>query len=99
MDRILDKKLRKKYRSKNCELCGSINEVSGHHIKTKGSGGWDIEENLIALCFDCHVLIHNEGINDMIGIYPHLEEILYSKNWEKIDFFGRFKWLHKNIIM
>lgn len=99
MDKIKDKNLCKKYRSISCEVCGSWNEVSGHHIKSKGSGGWDVVENLIGLCFDCHRYVHDHGDNALIKKYPSYERILISKNWESVDYFGKVIWFHKYIIM
>lgn len=81
MDRIEDDELRRVYRAMPCELCSSRSEVSGHHIKTRGSGGHDIRENLVAVCFTCHHLIHAYGINKMILNKPKLELILRAKGW------------------
>lgn len=44
----------------NCEYCGKKNcWTNKHHIKSKGSGGDDAEENLIELCGDCHRKVHD----------------------------------------
>lgn len=42
-----------------CQVCGKRGNTDKHHIKTKGSGGDDIEENLIEVCRVCHRLIHD----------------------------------------
>jgi len=43
----------------NCEYCHKKNcYTNTHHIKSKGSGGNDIEDNLIELCSDCHIKVH-----------------------------------------
>lgn len=57
--RVKNKKLidNKKH---NCEFCGKKNcYTNKHHIKTKGSGGDDTEDNLIELCGSCHRLVHD----------------------------------------
>ena len=42
-----------------CQCCGKKNcRLEVHHIKFKGNGGTDDEENLITLCEDCHKGIH-----------------------------------------
>ena len=46
-----------------CQLCGKKGNTDKHHIKTKGSGGDDIEENLIELCRTCHTKVHKGLIN------------------------------------
>ena len=42
-----------------CQCCGKKNcRVEVHHIKFRGNGGTDDEENLITLCEDCHKGVH-----------------------------------------
>lgn len=55
--RIINKKLLKDKKG-ICEICGKKGQTEKHHIKTKGSGGNDIEENLIEVCRICHTKIH-----------------------------------------
>lgn len=59
--RIVNKKL---LRDKKgiCELCGARGQTEKHHIKTKGSGGNDTEDNLIEVCRKCHTRIHTGEI-------------------------------------
>lgn len=48
----------------NCEYCGKKNcWTNKYHIKSKGSGGDDAEDNLIELCGACHVKAHNGAIS------------------------------------
>src|SRR5207237_3556884 len=67
MDRIKDEKLRKAYRSHSCEVCSSWKKVSGHHIKSRGAFGADLEMNLVALCLVCHTGIHKMGTEKFIN--------------------------------
>lgn len=55
--RIVNKKLLRDKKGV-CEFCGKQTQTEKHHIKTKGSGGNDIEENLIEVCRICHTKIH-----------------------------------------
>lgn len=55
--RIVNKKLLKDKKHK-CEICGKVGPTEKHHIKTKGSGGNDTEDNLIEVCRICHTKIH-----------------------------------------
>ncbi len=58
-ERKKDKKLINK-KKHNCEYCGKKNcYTNTHHIKSKGSGGDDIEDNLIELCSNCHRKVHD----------------------------------------
>lgn len=59
--RIVDKKLLKDKKGK-CEICGKAGQTEKHHIKTKGSGGDDLPQNLIEVCRKCHRLIHDGKI-------------------------------------
>ena len=59
--RINNKKLLKDKKG-ICEICGKKTQTEKHHIKTKGSGGNDTEENLIEVCRICHIKIHTGEI-------------------------------------
>lgn len=52
--RVVDRKAIAAERKPYCEVCGAQAHGEPHHIKTKGSGGHDIRENLIQLCWSCH---------------------------------------------
>ena len=57
--RVKNKKLIDNKKHK-CEFCGKENcYTNTHHIKSKGSGGNDTEDNLIELCSTCHRLVHD----------------------------------------
>ena len=60
--RIKNKKTIEKARKKYCEYCGRAGRIEVHHIKTRGSGGDDVPENLISLCCECHVKAHSGQI-------------------------------------
>lgn len=45
--------------SKCCQICGSNNNVSAHHIKFRSERGDDSLGNLITLCFYCHRKAHD----------------------------------------
>ena len=57
--RVKNKKIISK-KKHNCEYCGKKNcYTNTHHIKSKGSGGDDTENNLIELCSNCHRKVHD----------------------------------------
>lgn len=61
--RIVNIKLIKKIKEIGyCELCGSSFNLETHHIKSKGSGGDDVPENLVCLCAVCHRTVHDGNI-------------------------------------
>lgn len=84
MDRIRDPELMKLMRSMPCALkCRTgLYQVSGHHIKSRGSFGPDIIENLIPLCFYCHTKIHQYDLEKMISYHPEFRDVIESKGWE-----------------
>lgn len=59
--RIKNKKLLQEKKG-ICQQCGKWGYTEKHHIKTKGSGGDDTEENLIEVCRTCHRKIHDGKI-------------------------------------
>ena len=57
--RVKNKKLINKKKHK-CEYCSKKNcYTNTHHIKSKGAGGDDVEDNLIELCSNCHRAVHD----------------------------------------
>lgn len=54
-------------------MCGKSGQTEKHHIKSKGSGGNDTDENLIEVCRICHTKIHTGEIKK--------EDILKIKKW------------------
>jgi hypothetical protein len=50
-------------------------DLDPHHIKSRGSGGGDIEENVILLCRRHHTLAHAGKISKSI-LYKRLTEII-----------------------
>lgn len=60
--RVVDKTLLATYRNKPCIINkGCFGEVAGHHLRTVGSGGGDVADNLIPLCQKHHTEIHAIG--------------------------------------
>lgn len=52
-------------KSHDCEFCGKEKcWTNKHHVKNKGSGGDDVEDNLIELCGRCHRLVHDGFIKE-----------------------------------
>lgn len=45
---------------KRCDLCGRRRKLVRHHIHPIGKGGAHVPENMMALCRNCHRLIHME---------------------------------------
>lgn len=62
--RIRSTKTIERMKKEYCEYCYRYTRLDGqnighvHHIKSKGSGGDDIESNLIYLCYECHDKVH-----------------------------------------
>lgn len=86
-----DQKLAETFRKMRCSVCGVSNGVVGHHIKTIGSGGKDVVENMMALCFLHHHQVHNMGLTTFIRRYPHLIPHLQEKGWELDEYSN--KWI------
>ena len=83
-------KLLKELRKQPCKACGKRNDIDVHHVKSRGSGGGDEEWNLIPLCRNCHVKIHQYGISKFISKYPNAGEYLISRGWEYDEVIGKW---------
>lgn len=75
-------------RSKLCTACESSNGVEGHHVKHRGAGGDDIEENLLPLCRWCHIKIHT-GMNKFVDENEKVFLWLFRNGWSLTD--GKWK--------
>lgn len=78
--RIVDEKLLAKMRNRNCDACNKPGPNQACHIKTRGSGGDDIESNLYTGCFECHDL-QGKGWSKIFEKYPFFRQIIYNKGW------------------
>ncbi len=72
----------------SCIICGLDSER--HHIKTRGSGGTDHENNIMMLCRNHHIECHKIGLKTFVRSY-NLKSYMESKNWEYFDVLG--KWI------
>ena len=66
--RVKDKALLSSFHDKPCLVCGR-GPSDPHHLKTRGAGGDDSDDNLIALCRVHHVEIHKIGRDTFIQKY------------------------------
>lgn len=82
--RVVDKALLRRYAQMPCSIgyVTHMKPVAGHHIKTKGSGGDDVDGNLISLCASHHAEIHSMGIRVFLETY---ETKMSSKNRLKLE--------------
>lgn len=46
-----------------CQICGSSDQVEGHHIIDYQYGGAADMDNIITLCQKCHKEVHRGAIN------------------------------------
>ena len=96
--RIVNPTAIKAARKKFCQNCGAYNEEGWHvhHIKTKGSGGDDVAENLVTLCPACHTKVHSgellieniitrdlPGVEEVLQIFVNFREQEESGKWQQ----------------
>lgn len=91
--RIENKILIESYRRFPCEVCGNRENVVAHHVRSKGSGGHDIECNLIPLCFNCHRSIHDMPTSKFAQEHYPFLNWLNLNGWEQCELTG--KWINK----
>ena len=56
--RIVNKKAIRAAMKDRCELCGSTWLLQVHHKRPKSVGGDDTPDNLICVCGNCHIMLH-----------------------------------------
>lgn len=59
-----------------------------HHLKTVGSGGDDVAENVVPLCQKHHIEIHASGISAMARKYPLFASWLDGAGWSEDELNG-----------
>jgi hypothetical protein len=82
--RIVDKKLLAEVRQHPCCVAGCRNKAQAAHIKSKGSQGDDIEENLMPLCES-----HHEFEQHIIGWRRFREKHPEVANYAELKMRGR----------
>jgi hypothetical protein len=55
-----------------CEACLLKWSAAPHHVRTRGAGGDDAAENLLALCYADHAMIGTMGREKFCRRFPHL---------------------------
>lgn len=81
--RIVDEELLETVRGLACMCCQAPPRSHPHHLRSRGAGGDDVAENVVALCFDHHREIHQRGIDAMATRYPLFRTWLELAGWEK----------------
>ena len=55
-----------------CEVCQAVSDAP-HHLRTRGAGGKDTPDNLLALCTAHHRQAHDAGVRTFAARYPALK--------------------------
>ena len=78
--RVKDRKMIRAMRKDYCERCGAYANIEPHHVFTVGSGGGDIEMNLVQLCTSCHIGAHDGSIkrDELLAIVARREGVAYE---------------------
>lgn len=95
MKRIVDRELIEFIKKEcPCLACGR-QPVDAHHVKSQGSGGNDVVENLMPLCREHHSFgidcVHSLGLNRFVLKFPAAQHWLLTAGWEFDEF--RDKWV------
>jgi hypothetical protein len=87
-NRIKNVKLLEEVRKQRCLLIAStsredccVGSTDPHHIKSVGSGGHDIETNVIPLCRKHHTEVHAIGLNRFSNKYAKIAVWLSKNGW------------------
>ncbi len=85
--RLQNKALLKQVRSRKCLICGKNSDAC--HLKTRGSGGDDVPENLLSLCREHHQEQGSWGFPRFCRTYPVVMFELDELGWKLETLFGR----------
>ncbi len=89
LKRIHNPKLLKETRTRPCLACGH-SPSDAAHVKSKGSGGDDVEHNVIPLCRSCHRHQHSVGWSKFLERNNRVYMALTDLGWY-IDAEGHFR--------
>jgi len=81
------------YRERPCAACKDTFQTVGDHIKSFGSGGECVHENMWSLCFEHHREKTDKGLTFFVEKYK-LDKILIAKGWQFDEFTQ--KWMRLN---
>lgn len=73
---------------RRCTVCRKYSEK--HHIKTRGSGGSDDPENLLDLCRNCHIEVHQIGLSTFVRRH-HLESNMRARGFYLCEVTGKWR--------
>lgn len=73
-----------------CVVCGH-RETDAAHIKTRGSGGDNSNDNLLPLCRLHHHDQHKMGWERLCQLHPIVRHELKIRGWRLVDEFGQTK--------
>lgn len=78
--RVVDKELREKISQMKCLVCFR-SPCDPAHVKTRGSGGGDVIDNLMPLCRSHHSLQHRIGISTFALRFQRVFDWLTKHGW------------------
>lgn len=84
--RIKNKELLRKVKSEPCRICGQPSDPA--HVRSRGSGGDDVDWNLVSLCRLHHQEHGQIGWTKFFGRYPRFEIEMMNKGWRLENVFG-----------
>jgi predicted restriction endonuclease len=79
--RLEDRVLLDTYHQRPCTVCRRVGSDPAH-IKSRGSGGDDIEWNIMPLCRSHHQEQHKTGWFSFSEKYPEIAEALNDRAWQ-----------------
>jgi hypothetical protein len=89
----MSKRLRNIPCEEPCVVCG-IDAVY-HHLKSFGSGGRSVPDNLLPVCTQHHNMIHSMGLSYAANKFPRIKKWLEAHGWYKDKFL--MKWVNPGL--
>lgn len=78
--RVRDRDLMDSFHEKGCVACGKRGSDPAH-VRSRGSGGDDVADNLVPLCREHHTIQHAIGWSRFVERFPTVGLDLVVKGW------------------
>jgi hypothetical protein len=79
------------YQTDHCTINDHcLGDFTGHHLKTRGSGGPDETWNMMPVCTLHHNQAHSLGLIRMSIKYPQVRQWLDDNGWQFDEYSGKY---------
>lgn len=71
-----------------CQACGKFGNLDMCHVKSRGSGGDNDQDNILFMDRSCHKSQHQLGWVRFSERHPLVKKALFARGWKVVVEFG-----------